>query len=100
MPLGTQVYDHVLSGNAMHHVLHDTKRELYKRIHAALKPGGKYIEGDTVIPCEMEGQFIAEYHEAPPPCRPPRMGPITWTFPFRSRRRKPCCWRPGSGTFD
>ena len=63
MPLGTQAYDYVISTMAVHHVLHDTKRELYMKIHAALKPGGKYIEGDSVIPAVMERQFLAEYHE-------------------------------------
>jgi AraC family transcriptional regulator len=43
MPLGTQAYDYVISTLAVHHVLHDTKRELYRKIHAALKPGGKYM---------------------------------------------------------
>ena len=63
MPLGRQAYDYALSVMAAHHVLHDTKRELYKRIRAALKPGGKYIEGDSVIPTVLEPQFLAEYHE-------------------------------------
>jgi len=63
MSLGTQAYDYVISTMAVHHLLHDTKRELYKKIHAALKPGGKYIEGDSVIPAVLERQFLAEYHE-------------------------------------
>ncbi len=63
MPLGTQVYDHIVSAMAVHHLLHDTKRKLYTKIHAALKPGGKYIEGDSVTLTEMESQFVAEYHE-------------------------------------
>jgi len=63
MPFGTQAYDHIVSALALHHLLRDTKRELYVKIHAALKPGGKYIEGDSVIPAEMESQFLAEYHQ-------------------------------------
>ena len=63
MPFGTQAYDHIISAMANHHLLRDTKRELYMKIHAALKPGGKYVEGDSVIPAEMESQFLAEYHE-------------------------------------
>ena len=63
MPLGTQTYDHIVSAMSMHHLLHDAKRKLYAKIHAALKPGGKYIEGDSVTLAEMESQFIAEYHE-------------------------------------
>lgn len=63
MPLGTGAYDHVISVMSMHHILRDTKRALYARIHAALKPGGKYIEGDSVIPADMEGQFLDEYYQ-------------------------------------
>jgi tRNA (cmo5U34)-methyltransferase len=61
MAFGSQIYDHVLSGLAMHHFLRDTKRELYQKIHAALKPGGQYVEGDAVVPEEMEGEFLAEF---------------------------------------
>ena len=61
MSLGTQAYDYVVSVLSMHHVLHATKRALYARICAALKPGGKYIEGDSVTKVESEGAFLAEY---------------------------------------
>jgi tRNA (cmo5U34)-methyltransferase len=63
MPLATEAYDHAISAMSMHHVLRDTKRELYVKIHRALKPGGKYIEGDSVTLPEMESQFLAEYRE-------------------------------------
>jgi tRNA (cmo5U34)-methyltransferase len=63
MPLGTRSYDHILSAMANHHLLHDAKRQLYTRIRAALKPGGRYIEGDSVIPAEKEGEFLAEFHD-------------------------------------
>jgi tRNA (cmo5U34)-methyltransferase len=63
MPFGTQAYDHIISVMSVHHLLRDTKRELYMKIRAALKPGGKYIEGDSVIPAEMESQFVTEYRE-------------------------------------
>ncbi|MBN1642281.1 MAG: methyltransferase domain-containing protein [Anaerolineae bacterium] len=62
MPLGSQCYDYVISAMSMHHLLHDAKRALYRRIHAALAPGGKYVEGDSVIPIGMEDEFVAEYH--------------------------------------
>jgi tRNA (cmo5U34)-methyltransferase len=63
MPLGTRLYDYVISAMSVHHVLPDTKRNLYKKIHTALRPGGRYIEGDSVTPAEMEDQFLAEYHQ-------------------------------------
>jgi tRNA (cmo5U34)-methyltransferase len=61
MPFGAHVYDYILSAMTIHHLLHNAKRTLYRKIYAALKPGGKYIEGDSVTPAEMEGQFLAEY---------------------------------------
>ena len=64
MPLGAQEYDHIISAMANHHLLRETKRKLYRKIHAALKPGGSYMEGDPVTSAEMEGQFLAEYHES------------------------------------
>jgi len=63
MPFGTQAYDYIVSAMTIHHLLRDAKRTLYVKIHAALKPGGKYIEGDSVTPTEKEGQFLAEYRE-------------------------------------
>jgi tRNA (cmo5U34)-methyltransferase len=63
MPFGRQAYDHVISALSLHHILRDTKRELYARIHAALRPGGKYVEGDSVVPVDMESQFLDEYYE-------------------------------------
>ena len=63
MPFGTKTYDHIISAMTAHHLLRDAKRKLYMRIHAALKPGGKYIEGDSVTHVGMESQFLAEYHE-------------------------------------
>ena len=63
MPFGTQTYDYILSAMSLHHLLRNTKRKLYRKIHTALKPGGKYIEGGSVIPVEMEGQFVDEYQQ-------------------------------------
>jgi tRNA (cmo5U34)-methyltransferase len=88
MPLGSQVYDHVLSGNSMHHVLRHTKRELYRKIHAALKPGGSYIEGDSVVPYEMEGEFIAEYHECAATVPPAPDGTYHLDVPFSLETQK------------
>jgi len=61
VPFGAQTYDHVISAMTAHHLLPDAKRTLYSRIHAALKPGGKYVEGDSVTLAEMEHQFLLEY---------------------------------------
>ena len=63
MPFGAGEYDYTISAMANHHILRDTKRELYIKIRAALKPGGKYIEGDPVVAPEIESQLLAEYQE-------------------------------------
>jgi len=63
MPFEPQAYDHIISALSLHHVLRDTKRELYAKIHAALRPGGTYVEGDSVIPSDMESEFLDEYYE-------------------------------------
>jgi tRNA (cmo5U34)-methyltransferase len=63
LPFGTQTCDHVISVMSLHHLLRDTKLQLYRRIHAALKPGGKYVEGDSVVLAETESELLAEYHE-------------------------------------
>jgi tRNA (cmo5U34)-methyltransferase len=64
MPYGTHTYDHIISAMSMHHLLRDTKRNIYKKIHSALKPGGKYIEGDSVTTKDMEPQFLEELHKS------------------------------------
>jgi len=70
MPLGTQCYDYVISAMTIHHLLHEPKRQLYAKIYAALKPGGKYIEGDAVTTAALEAEFLAGYtrqvEQAPP----------------------------------
>lgn len=99
-PFAAQGYDHVLSGLSMHHILHDTKRELYKRIHAALKPGGKYIEGDSVIPHEMETQFIAEYHECAASVPPAPDGWYHIDVPFSLKTQKSLLLEAGFSDFQ
>jgi tRNA (cmo5U34)-methyltransferase len=63
MDLGTQSFDYVISAMANHHLLHGPKRQLYERVHAALRPGGKFIEGDSVTLAEAESEFLAEYDQ-------------------------------------
>ena len=100
LPLGNQVYEYVLSGNAMHHVLLDTKRELYKKIHAALKPGGLYVEGDSVIPVEMEAQFVAEYHQCAATVPPAPDGTYHLDVPFSLETQKALLLEAGFKDFQ
>lgn len=82
MPFKQQSYDHIISAMSLHHILPDTKRELYAKIRTALRPGGKYIEGDSVIPSEMESQFIDEYYEEAATVPPARDGYYHIDIPF------------------
>jgi len=81
-PLGRQAYDYALSTMSMHHVLHDKKRELYRKIHAALKPGGKYVEGDSVVPAVLEPLFLDEYHKEAAGLSPEVEGQYHIDIPF------------------
>jgi len=70
LPFGIQRYDYIISAMTIHHLLHEPKRQLYAKIYAALKPGGKYIEGDAVTTAALEAEFLTEYtqqvEQAPP----------------------------------
>ena len=61
--LGSRRFDYALSVMSMHHLVHDFKLDLYKRIHRSLRPGGKYIEGDYIVSKEEEQSFLAEFAE-------------------------------------
>jgi len=100
MPFGTQAYDHVISAMANHHLLRDTKRELYMKIHAALKPGGKYVEGDSVIPAEMESQFLAEYHELATAMPPAEDGYYHIDVPFSMGTQRSLLLEAGFRDFE
>jgi tRNA (cmo5U34)-methyltransferase len=62
-PFGLRAYDAVISAMTIHHLLRDAKRALYEKIRRALKPGGIYVEGDSVTTPAMEQTFRAAYHE-------------------------------------
>jgi tRNA (cmo5U34)-methyltransferase len=100
MPFGTQAYDHVISVMSFHHMLRDTKREMYAKIHAALKLGGKYIEGDSVIPLEMEDQFLAEYYECAATVPPAPDGQYHIDVPFSIETQKALLLEAGFKDFE
>lgn len=58
----TDAWDYIMSVMTLHHLLPDTKRRLYGEIRKALKPGGKYIEGDYVTTPEKEKQVRDSYY--------------------------------------
>ena len=100
MPFGAQAYDHILSVLTVHHLLRDTKRELYVKIHAALKPGGKYIEGDSVIPARMESQFLAEYHKEVAGVPPAQDGHYHIDIPFSMDTQRSLLLEAGFKDFE
>jgi tRNA (cmo5U34)-methyltransferase len=54
---GIERFDAVISFQTMHHFPPDKKIALYKKVYAALKPGGKYIEGDYMVTGQKEEDF-------------------------------------------
>jgi tRNA (cmo5U34)-methyltransferase len=51
-PLPVGPFDLVISALAIHHLDGPGKAELFRRIAAALRPGGRFVLGDVVIPAE------------------------------------------------
>lgn len=56
-------YDYVIAVMTLHHLLPNTKMELYQRISNSLKSGGIFIEGDYVVSKEEEQDFLSTYNE-------------------------------------
>lgn len=56
-------YDYIVAVMTLHHLLPDTKRDLYQRISNSLKSGGIFIEGDYIVSKEEEQWFLSEYKE-------------------------------------
>lgn len=59
--LGQQRYDYVVATLTVHHVPPVSKVELYRRIRNALKPNGRYIEGDQSTDQEGEKEILHWY---------------------------------------
>jgi tRNA (cmo5U34)-methyltransferase len=56
-PLPQGPFDLVVSCLAVHHLDSAGKRELFRRIAAALKPGGRFVLADVVVP-ELEDDAV------------------------------------------
>lgn len=54
---GNSKFDCAVSFQTMHHFSHESKLELYRKIHAALKDGGMYIECDYMVETQAEEDF-------------------------------------------
>lgn len=60
---GCNRYDYVVASATMHHWLDDQKLLLYKRIFDSLKPGGKFINDDYMVPEEIEKEALEQYNK-------------------------------------
>ena len=49
-PLPEGPFDLVVSCLTVHHLDHEGKRDLFRRIAGALKPGGRFVLADVVVP--------------------------------------------------
>jgi tRNA (cmo5U34)-methyltransferase len=49
-PLPAGPFDLVVSAFAVHHLASDAKADLFKRVLAALRPGGRFVLCDVVVP--------------------------------------------------
>jgi len=55
--------DYIISVMTVHHLLPESKCELYRKIRKALKFGGKYIEGDYITTPEKEKEVRDSFYE-------------------------------------
>ena len=63
LDLQIEEYDFIVSVMSFHHFLPEIKLDLYEKIWTALKPGGKYIEGDYVVSEDKETEMLVDYKE-------------------------------------
>ena len=63
-PLPAGRWDAVVSALAIHHLEHAAKRDLYARIHAALSPGGVFVNAEQVsAPSPLLDAAYLAWHE-------------------------------------
>lgn len=54
---GTDCFDAAVSVESLHHFTHDAKLGLYRKLYAALRPGGVYVECDYMVETQAEEDF-------------------------------------------
>lgn len=54
---GTECFDAAVSVESLHHFTHAAKLGLYRRLYAALRPGGVYAECDYMVETQAEEDF-------------------------------------------
>jgi tRNA (cmo5U34)-methyltransferase len=64
-PLPAGPWDAVVSALAIHHLEDAGKRDLFARVHAALRPGGVFVNAEQVLgPTPRLDALYMEWHEA------------------------------------
>lgn len=58
VPFEKETFDCAISFQTMHHFSHENKISLYRKINAALKPNGIYIECDYIAKDQNEEDFL------------------------------------------
>jgi tRNA (cmo5U34)-methyltransferase len=80
-PLPEGPFDLVVSALAVHHLDGDGKRDLFKRIAAVLRPGGRFVLADVVVP-EREEDVVT---------------PIDWEYDLPDRADDQLDWLREAG---
>lgn len=63
VPLGDSCFDAAVSVESLHHFTQAEKTGLYRRLHAALKPGGYFLLADYFAPDDTyEAFYFSELH--------------------------------------
>lgn len=61
VPFGESCFDAAVSVESLHHFTPAAKLGLYKRLYAALRPGGRYVECDYMVETQAEEElYFAE----------------------------------------
>ena len=61
---GNGKYDCAVSFETMHHLTYEEKLSIYENIYRAIKPGGRYVEGDYMVETQdEEGSLFAKREE-------------------------------------
>ena len=89
-PLPEGPFDLVVSALAIHHVDGPAKAELFERVARALRPGGRFVMGDVVIPEDPADEVTPLTSGYDMPSRPAELldwldaagfrAEITWSF--------------------
>jgi tRNA (cmo5U34)-methyltransferase len=68
-PLPTGPFDLVVSALAVHHLHDPDKAALFGRVAAALRPGGRFVLGDVVVPADPADAVtpVTSDHDRPAP---------------------------------